>query len=60
MHDLIIVGAGTAGCVLAERSSATGRSRVLLIEAGGQPASAFVRMPASFAKLFRSKFLGNS
>jgi len=35
MHDIVLVGAGTAGCVLAERLTASGRLRVLLIEAGG-------------------------
>ncbi len=55
MHDVIIVGAGTAGCVLAERLSSSGRLRVTLIEAGGKPASPFVKIPAGFAKLFKSK-----
>lgn len=55
MHGLIIVGAGTAGCVLAERLSASGKRKVLLIEAGGKPKSMFVKMPAGFAKLFKSK-----
>ncbi|MDX2171031.1 MAG: FAD-dependent oxidoreductase [Deltaproteobacteria bacterium] len=53
MHDVVIVGAGTAGSVLAERLSRSGRQRVLLIEAGGAPASRFVRIPAGFAKLFK-------
>jgi len=55
MHDLIIVGAGTAGCVLAERLTSSGKLRVLLVEAGGPPTSRFVSIPAGFAKLFKSK-----
>ena len=55
MHDLIVVGAGTAGCVLAERLTGSGKLRVLLVESGGKPSSPFVGIPAGFAKLFRSK-----
>jgi choline dehydrogenase-like flavoprotein len=54
MHDLIIVGAGTAGCILAERLTRSGQLKVLLIEAGGPPASRFVSIPAGFSKLFKS------
>lgn len=54
MHDLIIVGAGTAGCVLAERLTRSGRLRVLLVEAGGKPSSRFVTIPAAAPKLFRT------
>jgi choline dehydrogenase len=55
MHDLIIVGAGTAGCVLAERLTSSGKLRVLLIEAGGRPTNRFVSIPAGFSKLFKSE-----
>ena len=55
MNDIIIVGAGTAGSVLAERLTASGKLRVVLIEAGGKPSSPFVKIPAGFAKLFKTK-----
>lgn len=54
IHDLVIVGAGTAGCVLAERLSASGQLRILVVEAGGEPRSPFVKVPAGFPKLFRT------
>jgi choline dehydrogenase len=49
VFDYVIVGAGSAGCVLASRLSAGGRHGVALIEAGGADASWKVRMPAALA-----------
>ena len=46
MYDYVIVGAGSAGCVLANRLSAEPSIKVLLLEAGGPDASAFIHTPA--------------
>ncbi|WP_370206314.1 GMC family oxidoreductase [Pararhodobacter marinus] len=53
-YDYIIVGAGTAGCVLANRLSADPRRRVLLLEAGGPDAHPYLRMPLGFMKALRT------
>jgi len=50
--DYIIVGAGSAGCVVAERLSAGGRHRVAVLEAGGSDRNFFVHLPLGYGKLF--------
>lgn len=50
-YDYVIVGAGSAGCVMAYRLSADPAKRVLLIEAGGPDRHPFIHMPKGLAKI---------
>ncbi|MEK9660894.1 MAG: GMC family oxidoreductase N-terminal domain-containing protein [Alphaproteobacteria bacterium] len=51
-YDFIIVGAGSAGCVLANRLTASGDHSVLLIEAGGRDSSPWIHIPLGYGKHF--------
>jgi choline dehydrogenase-like flavoprotein len=54
-YDYVIVGAGSAGCVLANRLSEDPGARVLLIEAGGKDRHPNIKIPAGFANQFHTK-----
>jgi choline dehydrogenase len=53
--DYIIVGAGSAGCVLANRLTADGKNSVLLLEAGPKDTHIWIHVPLGYGKLFKEK-----
>jgi choline dehydrogenase-like flavoprotein len=57
--DYIIIGGGSAGCVLASRLSEMPSKKVLLVEAGDEDNHLFIKIPAAMVKLFGSSYVYN-
>jgi choline dehydrogenase-like flavoprotein len=55
-YDFVIVGGGSAGCVMAARLTEDPSARVLLLEAGGKDSNPYIHMPVGFAKMTSGPF----
>ena len=55
--DIVIVGAGSAGCLLANRLSADPSLQVLLIEAGGVDSNPWIHVPLGYAKTIMINYI---
>ncbi len=55
VYDVIVVGAGSAGCIVVGLLAAETDARVLVLEDGGRDSSPLIRIPAGFSKLLAAK-----
>ena len=53
--DYVIVGAGSSGCVMANRLSENGKNTVLILEAGGKDSNFFIHMPSGYSQIVPTK-----
>ena len=59
VFDYIVVGAGSSGCVMANRLSEDGKKNVLILEAGGKDTNFFIHMPAGYSQIVPTKSASN-
>ena len=57
--DYVVVGAGSSGCVMANRLSEDGKKNVLILEAGGKDTNFFIHMPAGYSQIVPTKSASN-
>ncbi len=55
--DYVVVGAGSSGCVMANRLSEDGTKTVLILEAGGKDTNMFIHMPSGYSQLFLPRMI---